>query len=715
MMMENKEKKMRRALCVVMSLIWSGVCFGAELYVSPEGNDKNPGSKEKPLLTLEGARDLIRAARKRNAVPAGGVTVFLRGGTHVRTSTFALTKEDSGRPGSPITYCSFPGEKAVVIGGVRLDASKAVAVKDAEVLARIPESARSMVRVLDLAAHGVKGIQAPGLSGHSMGNLQKVTRYKIGAPASEVFFNDQPLTLARWPNEGFTTVGKVVSKGDTTRHWEEDQATLPEYVPKDKRKDPPDGFAFQPKDASRLDRWTTASDMLLLGYWFVDYSDQVVQVAKIDTSSKTLHSVQPSCYGIASGKRFYAFNLLEELDVPGEWYIDHKTQKLYLYPPSDAPGGTVSISLLGEPLVSMEDVFHVTFSGLSFSDTRGNGVSIKDGGEITLNDCELTNMSGSAVVISGGTGHRVAGCEIAQCGGTGISAEGGDRIRLTPAKHVIENNHIHHFARLHRTYNPGIRINGVGIRVSNNEIAHAPHAAIIFGGNEHLIEKNHIHQVAQEAADMGAVYAGRSWHDRGTIIRHNLFRDIRTFQKTKGHAVKAIYLDDGLSGIQVEGNLLINIDQGIMINGGRDNTVKNNLFVGCGQMMRGTDLTGAYKGWAKASWNTLHERLNASPFKSPGWRERYPNLHTILDENPEKPKGNIVTENACYNTPIVMNKDGIQPGFQAVSTVGNNHKLTRSPGAFDDAKQRYVLNLDDDLKKQSPGIAEIPWQEIGRK
>jgi parallel beta-helix repeat protein len=255
---------------------------------------------------------------------------------------------------------------------------------------------------------------------------------------------------------------------------------------------------------------------------------------------------------------------------------------------------------------------------------------------------------------------------------------------------------------------------GVGIRASNNEIAHAPHEAIEFRGNDHVIEKNYIHHVVQEAADMGAIYAGRDWTSRGTIIRHNLFKDIKTFKKIGHHAVKAIYLDDGISDIRMEGNIFVNIDQGIMINGGRDNTVKNNLFVACGQMMRGIDMTGAYKSWAKGSWNTLHERLNASPFKSPGWRERYPNLHTILDENPEKPKGNIGTDNACYNTPVIMNKDGIQPGFQAVSTVGNNHKLTRSPGAFDDAKQRFVMNLDDDLNKQSPGIAAIPWQEIGR-
>jgi hypothetical protein len=686
----------------------------ATIYVSPTGNDQDSGTEAKPLRSLEAARDAIRTMRTNSGLPKGGVTVLLRGGTYPRTSAFALTKADSGTADSPVTFRSFPGENAAIIGGVRVEASKAVPVKDARVLARIPESARSKVRVLDLAAHGVKGVQPPGLSGHSMGNLQKVTPYKIGAPPSEVFYDDEPLTLARWPNQGFTTVGKVVQKGDTTRDWEEDMANRPSYVPKNKRRNPPDGFAFQPKDASRVAQWVTAPDLMLLGYWFAEYSDQVVQVAKVDPKSQTVYSVQPSCYGIASGKRFYAFNLLEELDAPGEWYIDHKAQKLYVYPPNSASGGTLSISLLGEPLVSMDNVSHVTFSGLSLSGGRGNGVSIKDGAHVSLEGCRMASLSGSGVGISGGTDHRVAGCEVAYCGGTGVSADGGDMKSLTPAGHIIENNHIHHFARLQRTYNPGIAIRGVGIRASNNEIAHAPHIAILFSGNDHLIEKNFIHHVVQEAADMSAIYAGRSWITRGTVIRHNLFKDIRTFQKTGGHAVKAIYLDDGLSGTRMEGNIFLRVDQGVMLNGGRDNTVKDNLFVECDLMMRATAAARGYKSKKTGSWLSLNASLNASPYKSPIWRERYPTLSSILDDQPEQPKGNVVTDNACYKSAIRTDKQGIQPEFLAVSTFSDNHTLKQSPGVFDEATQRFVLKLDDDLKKQCPGIAAIPWQDIGR-
>ena len=94
---------MKRLLTFTMILAGlATVAGGTEIYVSLEGNDRNPGTKDEPLRTLEGARDSIRAMRKKDGLPAGGVTVFLRGGVYPRTTTFELAKEDSGTATSPI-------------------------------------------------------------------------------------------------------------------------------------------------------------------------------------------------------------------------------------------------------------------------------------------------------------------------------------------------------------------------------------------------------------------------------------------------------------------------------------------------------------------------------------------------------------------------------------------------------------------------------------
>ena len=69
---------------------------------------------------------------------------------------------------------------------------------------------------------------------------------------------------------------------------------------------------------------------------------------------------------------------------------------------------------------------------------------------------------------------------------------------------------------------PAVSLQGVGNRATCNLIDNAPHQAISFGGNEHLIEFNEIHSVCFESNDAGAIYSGRDWTMRGTVIRNNL-------------------------------------------------------------------------------------------------------------------------------------------------------------------------------------------------
>ena len=56
--------------------------------------------------------------------------------------------------------------------------------------------------------------------------------------------------------------------------------------------------------------------------------------------------------------------------------------------------------------------------------------------------------------------HRTAscGCDIYETGDGGISLDGGDRVTLTPADAGAENNHIHHYSRWNRVYQPGIAV-----------------------------------------------------------------------------------------------------------------------------------------------------------------------------------------------------------------------------------------------------------------
>jgi len=66
------------------------------IYVAADGADENPGTEARPFATLERARDAIRALKKKDGLPPGGVTVRLRGGVYCLGSTLELAKEDSG-------------------------------------------------------------------------------------------------------------------------------------------------------------------------------------------------------------------------------------------------------------------------------------------------------------------------------------------------------------------------------------------------------------------------------------------------------------------------------------------------------------------------------------------------------------------------------------------------------------------------------------------
>ena len=182
--------------------------------------------------------------------------------------------------------------------------------------------------------------------------------------------------------------------------------------------------------------------------------------------------------------------------------------------------------------------------------------------------CTIRNMGGTAVVVDGGSENGVVGCDIYQTGAGGIRLAGGDRRTLTPAGNYAVNNHIHHFARLQRTYAPAIQLDGVGNRAAHNLIHDAPHMAIGFGGNENVMELNEIHDVCQETGDVGVFYTGRDWTVRGNVIRHNFIHHVNG---PGLYGAQGIYLDDCASGTIVFGNVIYKTARAMLIGGGRDN------------------------------------------------------------------------------------------------------------------------------------------------
>lgn len=323
--------------------------FAAEVFVSPEGDDDNDGSRTHPFQTLERARDAVRALKANGVQGAIGVRI-LPGEYPIRQS-LTLTAEDSGSEGAPVVYRAEEMGQAVLYGGQRIHGFEPVT--DQAILARLPEEARGKVWQTDLRAQEID----------DFGELR--VRGGIGQPAPpptlELYFNGQPMTLARWPNEGFVGIRELIEPGS-------------------RAEGAPSVFGYID---DRHARWTEAEDPWLFGYWHFLWADATIKIGEIDVEAKTITTEEPYHYGGRGmsdhqGIIYHAFNLLEEIDQPGEWYLNRDTGILYFYPPAALEDAVVEIGILSEPMLTVDGVSHLRFEGVTFDLGRYDGLHITD-------------------------------------------------------------------------------------------------------------------------------------------------------------------------------------------------------------------------------------------------------------------------------------------------------------------------------------------------
>ena len=658
----------RTVLTAALALfLLSSTGFAREYFVAADGHDANPGTRDRPFATLLRARDAIRALKRGAGLPPKGVTVRVAGGAYSLREPLALSARDSGTEDAPIVYRAHEGETVRLVGGHAVLGFKPV--EDPAVLKRLDETVRGRVCEADLRSQGFTDFGEVATRGNRL----------------ELFFNDSPMRLARWPNEGFVQIKEVGGKTPFTIHGCEGTRE--------------GRFTYT---GDRPSRWGDEQDVHLHGYWFWDWSDSFERVASVDTEKRTITLATPHHkYGYRAGQRYYALNVLAELDQPGEWYLDRKKGTVYFLPPA-VEANEVVLSVLPHVLV-LEDCSWVTIRGFTLEATRGTAVTVSGGRGNLVAGCVIRNTGGWAVSINGGERNAVRSCDISATGEGGITLRGGDRKTLRSAGHVAENNHIHDFGRIYRTYRPAVGLSGVGIRVAHNLIHNGPHNAIQLSGNDHVIEFNEIHTVCFETGDVGAFYMGRDWTARGTVIRHNYFHDI----KGPGlHGAMSVYLDDAASGIRIVGNVFHRAGRAAFIGGGRDNLVENNVFVDCAASIH-VDARGM--GWMRnhvEGNGTLPQRLEAMPYRKPPWSTRYPKLVTILDDDPGHPKGNVVRRNISFGG------RWLDVEKKAMEYLRFEHNLVDVDPHFVDLDKK-----DFRLRADSPafalGFREIPVEKIG--
>jgi len=644
------------------------------LYVATNGNAAWSGTRpapnrakaDGPFATLERARDEIRALKQANRYPARGVIVELRAGTYFLAETFKLEKQDSGTERGPVVYRRYRNETVRLVAGKRV--AGFVPVTDPAVLKRLAPEAQGNVLQADLRAQGIT-------------DYGKLEPYGFRWPrhpaaAMELFYNTESMTLSRWPNEGWALTGEVPEPRKARTTWR--------------------------YEGTRPERWVNEPDGWFHGYWNVDYHSHYLGIEKIDIENRTLTAGpefkddwKARC---KKGQRYYALNLLPELDRPGEYYIERSTGLLYFWPPTPIAEGEALVSM-GYNVVRLKDTEYVVLDRLTIELARSDLVLIRGGAHNRVIGCTLRNGSRDGIRIEGGRDNGVAGCDIYGLGGAGIRLEGGDRKTLDPAGHFALNNHIHHTKG-------GIGIAGVGNRISHNLIHNLPHGALGLTGNDHLIEFNEIHNVCYSVGDGGAFYSGRDWTRRGNVIRHNFFHHI---EGPGRFGAAGVYIDDQASGFAVLGNVFYDVTKAVLISSGRDNIVRNNVFVECEPGLWLDDHRGRVnkKKWEAGKGSQLMNALQAMPYKKPPWSTRYPKLVPLPDkQDPWLPEGNEITHNICWGGKWADISKGARPYLKI------EHNLLDQDPLFVNAAK-----MDFRLKRNSPawriGFKPIPFEKIG--
>lgn len=579
-------KKTFTYLSFIIFLGWFPLLFAGEIYVSLQGNDKNPGTKEAPFNTLNRAIKQAREWRRLNRPEvAGGIYIRLEEGVYAQRNSLFLRPEDSGTPDSPTVICAVDGAHPVISGGVAVTGWKRGCNHSA-----IPEKLKQKIWSAEAPLIGNRRVETRQMwvNGHK---VQRAAQFPDGGLERMIDFN---------PEEQTITI--PVS-----------QSVNPERL----------------QNAGQLEmivhqRWAIA----ILRVKSIDVKDgqAVVRFHEPESHLEFAHPwPQPVIGGEKGNSSFCLTNALELLDQPGEWFQEYPSGTIYYYPQASENMETAEVIIPAlETLVTIDGtlsrpVKHIQFNGITFAHTSWMRPSFQ--GHVTLQGGfplldayklqepglpEKAELENQAWIIRPETAIRVRGaehidfkhctfrhlsstgldyewavtassvedCQFTDIGGTallvGAFPDGGfeTHIPFIPAdvrelcSHItIRNNFISNVT------NEDWGCVGIGagyvrnMDVSHNEVCHLNYSGICVGWGwtslesgmcNNRIEANYVHHFARRLYDAGGLYTLSN--QPGSVMRNNRIEHLIEAPYATNDRAFYIYLDEATDGYTMENN-----------------------------------------------------------------------------------------------------------------------------------------------------------------
>lgn len=707
---------------------------GLTIYVDSKVESSGDGTEKSPFASISEAQAKIRELKAGEGLPSGGIRVLVATGEY---DGLSMTAEDSGTEDCPITYISEEEFGASINSGIILDPADFTELDSAEKARLINQAEANNIKKIDLKSYGLDvsdwgelGVRSTWDSTHGILDDYGVTT----VPEGELYINGDRSYLAMYPNNALLDLSKFLSFGPIVENVINMDINDPEFR----------GSTFTADDETfeHVKNWKNPTEVWVYGYYRWEWAEHSVPIGKIDEAAKTITLAYPCGEYLIENYKYIFYNAFEELDCPGEYYVDRENGILYVYADKKFNSSTLVFANDATPLLSASDISYINFVGLDIRYTRGHGVSINTADHITFDHCSIGSTRSGGFSINVGNYVTISNCEVSNIGGQAITIiDGGDAETLTRSENLIYNNIVRDFGQISRTYAYGIWPGSMGTVVSHNEVYNAPHNAVSTGSMLNTIEYNEIYNVCTETQDCAAIYNGFGFTGRGNVIRYNYIHDIGQ-EDTHTHA---IYLDSSYSGQTIYGNIFENTGYtGVKAGTGRDNVISNNIFIDCGShVMEYSALEVGH--WNRDMWLTgsSMEDIVSQDFMGQTiadvvkydneiWRKTFPEIYTTrFDFDPAvdskddpaffpNPTGHTITNNVViinYGMGDVTKKDVYMFGadLDKFSKVENNILLQYDMSSFRMADIKdYTVTPNSKIKKLLPDFEIIPFYEIGR-